>query len=125
MTEEALPDLVPALLPWHEEAFSQLRNLQTTGRLGHAWLLAGHPGTGKLNFALYLAQYLLCTQSAEGKPCGACQDCHLFKRRNHPDFRLEQPEKALIKVDQIRDTIDFAQNMSRRGGMKVLVFEPA
>jgi DNA polymerase-3 subunit delta' len=115
----------PVLLPWHEDAFQQLRSQHEAARLGHAWLFAGHQGTGKLALALYLAQYLLCTRPAGGRPCGTCPDCHLFSVNTHPDFRLEQPEKKLITVDQIRDTIEFAQNMSRRGGMKVLVFEPA
>lgn len=115
----------PALLPWHQEHFRQLQSQQAAQRLGHAWLITGHQGTGKLTLALYLAQYLLCTKPEAGKPCGTCQDCHLFSVDTHPDFRLMQPEKKLITVDQVRDTIDFAQNMSRRGGMKVLVFEPA
>lgn len=115
----------PVLHPWHQETFRQLQVLHTTNRMGHAWLLAGHPGTGKLALATYLAQYLLCSNAGAGMPCGNCQDCHLFSVATHPDFRLVQPEKKLITVDQVRDTIDFAQNMSRRGGMKVLVFEPA
>ncbi len=112
-------------LPWHAAAFQQLQTLHESGRIGHAWLLAGHEGTGKLALATAFAQYLFCTNPVAGKACGTCADCHLFSVNTHPDFRLEQPEKALIKVEQIRDTIEFAQNMSRRGGMKVLVFEPA
>lgn len=114
-----------SVLPWHEEAFSQLSTLQATARLGHAWLFAGHPGTGKLQLAKAFAQSLLCTAPVAGKACGTCQDCHLFAIGAHPDFRLVQPEKKLITVDQIRDTIDFAQNTSRRGGMKIMAFEPA
>ncbi|MEY4641204.1 MAG: hypothetical protein RLZZ227_1198 [Pseudomonadota bacterium] len=114
----------PVLLPWHEDGFRQLQSRVSAGRLGHAWLFTGHQGTGKLLLARYLAQYLLCS-SKEGKPCGTCPDCHLFSVDTHPDFRLMQPEKKLITIDQIRDTIEFAQNMSRRGGMKILIFEPA
>src|SRR5688572_10581512 len=113
------------VLPWHEEAFRQLSALHASTRLGHAWLFAGHPGTGKLTLATAFAQALFCSAPKEGRACGTCQNCHLFSINAHPDFRLVQPEKKLITVDQIRDTIDFAQNMSRRGGMKVMVFEPA
>lgn len=112
-------------LPWHDDAFRQLLALQASARLGHAWLFAGHPGTGKLTLAIAFAQALFCSAPAGGRACGACQDCHLFSVGTHPDFRLVQPEKKLITVDQIRDTIEFAQNTSRRGGMKVMVFEPA
>ena len=113
------------VLPWHEEAFRQLSALHANARLGHAWLLAGHAGTGKLVLAKGFSQSLFCTAPNAGRACGTCQDCHLFSIHTHPDFRLVQPEKKLITVDQIRDTIEFAQNMSRRGGMKILVFEPA
>lgn len=125
----------PAVFPWHEAAFQQLHNLEEASRLGHAWLFTGHEGTGKFALALAFAQYLLCTAPKNGRACGVCADCHLFAvetraeahsdLRGHPDFRVVQPEKALIKIEQIRDAIDFAQNTSRRGGMKVLVFEPA
>lgn len=123
------------LLPWHEDAFRQLRTLHENARLGHAWLFAGHAGTGKLALATVFAQSLFCTAPVDGLGCGTCADCKLFLAdstsdkhsdlRGHPDFRVIQPEKKLITVDQVRDTIEFAQNMSRRGGMKVLVFEPA
>ena len=118
-------DTTTALLPWHEEAFAQLALRHESGRLGHAWLFAGHQGTGKVRFATAFAQFLFCTAPRRNKACGECQDCHLFSIGAHPDFRLERPEKKLITVDQIRDTIGFAQNTSRRGGMKVLIFEPA
>jgi DNA polymerase III subunit delta' len=123
------------VLPWHEEAFAHLRALHEAERLGHAWLFTGHAGTGKLALATSFAQYLFCVAPKAGKACGTCADCLLFAvdarsdthsdLRGHPDFRVVQPEKALIKVEQVRDTIEFAQNTSRRGGMKVLVFEPA
>lgn len=113
------------VLPWHEEAFQRLQSQHALGRLGHAWLFAGHPGTGKLAFATAFAQRLFCTKPSQGRACGTCADCHLFSVETHPDFQLIQPEKKLITVDQVRDTIEFAQNTSRRGGMKVLVFEPA
>jgi DNA polymerase-3 subunit delta' len=123
------------VLPWHEDAFRHLRNLHETQRLGHAWLFTGHQGIGKLALATAFSQSLFCTAPKDGKACGMCADCLLFAvegrsdthsdLRGHPDFRVVQPEKALIKVEQVRDTIDFAQNTSRRGGMKVVVFEPA
>jgi len=116
---------VTPVLPWHDAAYAQLTTLHAGARLGHAWLFAGHPGTGKLMLASAFAQMLFCTSPNGGHACGKCQDCHLFSIGAHPDFKLVQPEKKLITVDQIRNTIDFAQNTSRRGGMKIMVFEPA
>jgi len=113
------------LLPWHAEQFEGLCARQQEGRLGHAWLLSGPQGSGKLDLARHLANTLLCSAAMVTGACGACTSCQLFAVGTHPDFRQVQPEKALIKVDQIRETIEFAQNTSQRGGMKILVFEPA
>lgn len=113
------------VLPWHADAYAQLRALHESGRLGHAWLFAGHPGTGKLQLAESFAQYLFCTAPRAGLACGACQGCRMFAGRTHHDYQLVQPEKSLIKIEQIRDTIEFAQNTSRLGGMKAIVIEPA
>ena len=113
------------LLPWFNESFAQLVSSQQQDRFGHAWLLSGHQGIGKKAFAQYFSNYLLCTNSGPAGPCGTCDDCHLFSIGNHPDFSLVEPEKKLITVDQVRENILFAQNTSRRGGMKVLLFVPA
>ncbi len=113
------------LLPWFDESFAHLVEGHKQDRLGHAWLLSGHPGIGKKMLAQYFAKYLLCTSPRAAGPCGLCDDCHLFGIGNHPDYSLVEPEKKLITVDQIRENIHFAQNTSRRGGMKVLLFVPA
>lgn len=113
------------LLPWFNESFAQLAEGHKHDRLGHAWLLSGHPGIGKKMLAQHFAKYLLCTDPRAAGPCENCDDCHLFDIGNHPDYKLVEPEKKLITVDQIRENIHFAQNTSRRGGMKVLLFVPA
>ena len=117
---------LPRLLPWHREIFTRMMALHQRDRLGHAWLFSGLQGMGKLTFARYLAQSLLCeSENPETKPCCECKSCNLFSKGNHPDFQLVQPEKRLIKVEQIRDQLDFANQTSQRGGMKILVFKPA
>src|SRR5690349_2015336 len=61
--------------------------------LGHALLLRGRRGTGKLVFARCLAKSLLCRKpKAEGLPCGECAGCAWFESNAHPDFRLIEPE---------------------------------
>jgi len=113
------------LLPWFNESCAQLAEGHQHDRLGHAWLLSGHHGIGKKMLAEHFAKYLLCTDPRATGPCESCDDCHLFNIGNHPDYSLVEPEKKLITVDQIRESIHFAQNTSRRGGMKVLLFVPA
>ena len=73
---------------WQEEVWRKL-----TGPLGHALLLRGRKGLGKLAFARYLAKSRLCENpSAEGKACEICASCHWFEQRSHPDFCLVEPE---------------------------------
>jgi len=121
------PEQAPltTLLPWHQALFAQMRAAHASKRLGHAWLLSGHQGTGKLAFARHLARTLLCITSTADGPCDSCRSCHQFRVGSHPDFLQVQPEKKLITVDQIRETIEYAQNTSQRGGLQILVFEPA
>lgn len=126
MKDAALDQRPPtSLLPWHDGAYRQLQALQATDRLAHAWLLSGIPGTGKQMLAQHFARFLLCSNPLDGQPCGACGSCLLFLAGTHPDFRLVVPEKKLITIEQIRDSIEFAQNTSQRGGMQILIFDPA
>jgi DNA polymerase-3 subunit delta' len=113
------------LLPWQQRQFHDFIQLAATGRLGHAWLVSGVPGIGKLQFATYFARALLCEKPNGIDPCGGCTACHLFSKGTHPDWFLLQPPKRLIVVDQIREAIDFASNTSQRGGYKILCLDPA
>ena len=113
------------LLPWQQNQFNRLHALWSNDRLAHAWLLAGKPGVGKLEFAIHMARHLFCRHATAHGPCGSCQDCHLFQAGNHPDWMLLQPELRQLKIELIRDAIEFAQNTSQRGGAKVIVLKPA
>ncbi|MGI4813687.1 MAG: DNA polymerase III subunit delta' [Janthinobacterium lividum] len=79
------------LFPWQAKDFAELQALGE--RWPHALLLHGRAGIGKAEFALHLAQSLLCEAAAEvERPCGTCVACRWFSRGNHPDFRLVLPE---------------------------------
>lgn len=114
-----------ALLPWQQAQFNRLHALWSNDRLAHAWLLTGKPGIGKLEFATHMARQLFCRKATAQGPCGVCQDCHLFQAGTHPDWLLLQPELRQLKIELIRDAIEFAQNTSQRGGAKVIVLKPA
>ncbi len=113
-------------------------------RMPHAILLKGPQGIGKLDFALTLAQSLLCeTPRHDGMPCETCPSCHWFEQETHPDFRLLQPEALAeaeegeeretgkkkpsrqISVDQVRELADFANLSAHQGGHRVVLIHPA
>lgn len=123
MTSEAL---APWLVP-HWEALQRARRL---GRLPHALLIHGPAGVGKRLFSEHLAQSLLCpTPGPDGRPCGGCQDCHLFAVGNHPDLVRVGPDPEgksdEIKVQSIRDLVESEGLTASRGGYKVILIDPA
>lgn len=122
------------IYPWHESAWRQLA--AQWGNRPNAWLLTGRRDTGKTAFARHLAQALLCEQpQAEHQPCGCCPSCHLFAQGSHPDYYELAPElpaegesarKLLqIKIDAVRAVLSPLLQSSVRGGLRVVLVQPA
>ena len=129
------------LYPWQVEPWRRWAGLRS--RLPHAILLKGSQGIGKFDFAMNLAQSLLCEHpNADALACQDCPSCHWFLQETHPDFRLIQPDamseeeevegKAAkkkpshqISVDQVRALADFANLSAHQGGHRVVLIHPA
>lgn len=76
---------------WQNDVWQMLTQGQAAR--GHALLLKGRKGVGKLAFARSLAKSLLCEKpSAEKEACGNCPSCSWFEQGGHPDFLLIEPE---------------------------------
>lgn len=121
------------LCPWLEAPLAELMKAKDADRLGHAWLIAGSAGSGKLNLALVLAGRLL--EGTKGRPVepatpssivAAMRDRYL-PSNHHPDLHLVFPEedKRTISVDQIRDVSESLNLTGLKGTAKVVVIEPA
>ena len=130
------------LYPWQNEPWQRWIGLRS--RLPHAILLKGPQGIGKYDFAINLAQSLLCEQpQADGLACHDCPSCHWFEQETHPDFRLLQPDALAesedgeereagkkkpsrqISVDLVRALADFVNLSAHRGGHRVVLIHPA
>jgi len=114
--------------PWLESFRESLVAVIQQGRVPHALLLTGMPGTGKAAFAGCLARMLLCeSPSAEGEPCGRCPGCVQMDAGSHPDFfRVGIEEDATaIRIDQVRELSRQLALTSHRGGYKVAILDPA
>ena len=127
----AINTLSRGLLPWLEPALAQLDTAHRAGSLGHAWLISGPAGVGKLNFALVLARRLFGDDSEPavldpGAALAAMAARHELADR-HPDLHWVYPEedKETISVDQVRAVIDEFTLTAHRGGAKVILLEPA
>jgi DNA polymerase-3 subunit delta' len=117
---------------------------------GHAWLLQGPSGLGQYTLALDLARAWLCDQPTPEGACGHCASCHAIDVRAHTDLCVLMPETMMlelewplpekaqkeidgkerkpskeIRVDAMRDAVEFAQRTSGRGRGKVVLVYPA
>jgi len=96
--------------PWFERQWAELLRMTVSGRLSHALLLSGRPGTGCDELAIHFARRLLCEDSRAGDAaCGECRACTLLLANNHPDYKTLIPAEAgkAIVVDQVRELAEF------------------
>ncbi|MBC5764387.1 DNA polymerase III subunit delta' [Ramlibacter albus] len=134
-----------AQAPW---IAAQLRTL--LAQRGHAWLLHGASGLGQYTLGLSLAQAWLCERPTADGACGQCESCHAVEVRTHADLAVLMPETVLlelgwpldeksqkdiddkkrkpskeIRVEAMRDAVEFAQRTSARGRGKAVLVYPA
>jgi DNA polymerase-3 subunit delta' len=123
---------------------------QLQGQRGHALLLQGASGLGQYELALGLARAWLCEQAGPQGACGQCPSCHAIDVRTHADLAVLMPETFMlslgwplsekaqaevddkkrkpskeIRVEAMRDAVEFAQRTSSRGQGKVVLVYPA
>ncbi|MEN8118271.1 MAG: DNA polymerase III subunit delta [Bacteroidota bacterium] len=67
-----------------------IRSVQE-GRVSHAQMFSGQPGTGKLAMALAYAQYISCKNRTDEDSCGVCPSCHKYQKLAHPDLHFVFP----------------------------------
>ena len=113
--------------PWQEEQFQTLKSLHAQSKLPHACLFTGLPGVGKFQFAKYFAAFLLCENINESGICHECKSCLLFAGGTHPDVMLLEPldGASVIKVDQVRELVDFVNKTAQRAGHRVILIDQA
>jgi len=108
------------VLPWLDASFKKLGNRIAADKLHHALLIQGPSGLGKANFALQLAELLLCKARKGDKVCGQCQSCLLNSATTHPDLHVVESDKQ-IGVEQVREAIKKLASSAHMSGAKVLV----
>ncbi len=110
--------------PWQESLWQQLAG---RAQHAHAYLLHGPAGIGKRALAERLMARLLCLSPNGLDACGNCKSCHLLAAGTHPDNFVLEPEEAdkPIKVDQVRELVEFVVQTAQLGGRKVVLLEPA
>lgn len=114
------------LLPWQVETWQRLLKQADEGKLPHGLLLAGPEDSGKSLLIDHLSAYLLCSSKTGGQACGQCSQCLLLAAGTHPDYlTITLEESKQIRIEQIREMIEWAQQTAQQGGNKVCVISPA
>ena len=96
--------------PWIEQTLDEVTSGDFLDRLPHAMLIDAHPHWGAEELACRLAQKIL---GMEFDP----------RETPHPDVLWIRPENAKLKIEHIRDAIDFVHLSSQLAGRKVTVLE--
>lgn len=130
--ENTVNETYLGVLPWQSFQWDQIVKQTNSNTLAHAYLLNGNEGVGKRAFVRELSAYLLCGNAfknsvSDSQACGQCKQCRLVKSESHPDYKFISPEGdgGKIKVDQVRQLVDFFSQSSQQGGRKIAVIEPA
>lgn len=122
------------IYPWQEKQKQRLLEMQKQQRFPHALLLSGPDGIGLEQFAKTFAMQMLCLNkgqdNANNNPehaCGTCQSCQLFSAGSHPDLLFIEPEDEgkQLKVNQIRELIEYATLKSFSGNYKIAIIRQA
>jgi len=99
-----------------------LARAQAEGRLSHAYLFLGAPGSGMLEGAYALAKLVVCPQGGDD----SCDECIRVSHRSHPDVHYLRPASATgYLVDQVRTLIEDVSLAPVRGRGKVYLIDRA
>ncbi|MFA5040703.1 MAG: DNA polymerase III subunit delta' [Bdellovibrionales bacterium] len=118
----------------HAAALREVEESFASGRMPHAWLIAGIEGIGKAALAKHIAQFVLSNGEGElGKPDLARHAVKLVEAETHPDLliiRRSVDEKSgalrdTIPVDDARKVPQFLHKTAVEGGWRVVIIDEA
>ncbi len=132
-----MTDLAPVLNPHligHGEAMRQVTEAFASGRMHHAWLIAGAEGIGKATLAYHIANHVL---SSGQNPLGRIDLQHritkLVMAEAHPDMlviRRTVDDKTgelrnVIIVEDALKVAAFLRRTSAHGGWRIVILDEA
>jgi len=104
-----------------QEAVVEQLQRAVTGKMTHAWLFTGPPGSGRSDAARAFAAALLCGDGG----CGTCPSCRQVRAGTHADLLLIKPDGLSYGVRQTRDLVLKAAGAPSGGRWLVVLFEDA
>ena len=130
----SLKQLSGKLCPWLQPVLETLESVHDAKRLGHAWLLAGPSGIGKINLALVFADRLLSGRSGGAPPealepsaAGRAMATRHAPQDRHADLHwlFCEGNRKTVGIQQVRNVIETLERSSYQGGAKVVIVEVA
>ena len=135
------PRLAPALVG-HAQGQGELLDAYRSGRLAHAWLIAGPEGVGKATLAWAFARFVLAHPDPSAPQVVAARDLSVpdshpaartLAALAHPDFAVlrrvwNAKSKSFyseIRVDDVRDAQGVFRLAASSGGWRVLLVDAA
>lgn len=137
-------------LPTHNAPWIAAQTEALLSQRGHAWILAGPSGLGQYELALAMVRAWLCEHPSAHGACGACGSCHAIDVHTHADVCVLMPETVMldlgwplsekaqdeidkksrkpskeIRIDAMRDAVEFSQRTNARGRGKAVLIFPA
>ena len=95
----------------HNDIIEHLQNATKSGKISHAYLFTGEPGSGKKLMATLFATLLQC-EKGRANPCMKCASCKKALSQNHPDIIMVTHEKQNV----------ITVNMNHTAGADYLTF---
>ncbi|MFZ9743164.1 MAG: ATP-binding protein [Chitinophagaceae bacterium] len=86
-------------IPGQTDVKKKLVQLVNNNRLSHALLFLGKEGSGALQLATALAQYIVCENKKEDA-CGNCPSCRKAASLMHPDIHYSFPTITRTGIDK-------------------------
>jgi DNA polymerase-3 subunit delta' len=118
----------------HHKALAAFERVSASGRMPHAWLIAGSPGIGKATLAFWLARTVLSVGKSIADPHdpqssffrrvahGSEPDLFVLERTPHPRTGRMRKE---ISVDQVRALTTSLHETAVGSGGRVVVVDTA
>ena len=93
--------------------------------LSHALIVESNDAAAIDRFASLLAHVLMC-EGRTSHPCGVCRACQLITAETHADLFIVPPlDESTIRVDVIRELINWSQKTAQLGRAKIAVIQRA
>ena len=108
----------------HKTPIRILRSMIQTGKIPHAFIFFGVAGIGKRTTAVSFVKAVNCME-LDDDFCGTCVSCQKVERGVHPDFFCVEPEKKVIKIEQIRTVQQDVSIRAIEGKKKVVIIDQA